>query len=78
MAAFLGFEKEDYVAGMQFGEGIEQEVVSCGFLAGIQLGLLVDMGQKRGDVIEKITVAVGKGRKGCPIGLAMSFFRESE
>lgn len=63
LSAFLRLEKEDDVAGMQFGEGVEQKVIPRGFLAGVQLVLLVGMGQKRADVIEEITMSEEKGTR---------------
>jgi hypothetical protein len=56
LTALAGLEEKDDVAGVQFGEGVEEHVVSA-TLFGIEFILFVCMGEERGEVGEEISVS---------------------
>jgi hypothetical protein len=57
LAVLLGLEEENHIAGVQVGEGVEEEVVASGLLFSIELGLFVGVGEETTDIRHQVSVA---------------------
>ena len=55
---FAGFEEEDVVAGVQFGEGVKRAVVVVvGF--GVEFGVSFCVWEEGGEVVEEVSLSAG-------------------